>query len=49
MDVVWWIKDLLTEISLSQAEAMESLDRRFREVPLFIGVRHFSNFSTITQ
>jgi len=49
MDVVRWIKDLLTEISLSQAEAMESLDRRFREVPLFTGVRHFSNFSNITQ
>jgi hypothetical protein len=49
MDVVRWMKDLLRDMSSSQAEAMESLDRRFREVPVFQGVKHFSNFSTITQ
>ena len=36
-------------MSLLKVEAIESLDRQFREVPLFLEVKHFSNFLTITQ
>ncbi len=48
MDVVRWMKSLLIDMS-TEAEAMRNLDRRFRAVPVFPGVKHFTAFSNVTQ
>ena len=49
MNVMWWMKSLLIDMSTTEAEVMCNLNRWFRAISVFLKVKHFIFFFNMIQ
>jgi len=49
MNVMWWMKSLLIDMSTTEAEVMHNLNRWFRAISVFSEMKHFIFFFNMTQ
>ena len=49
MNVMWWMKSLLIDMSTTEAEVMHNLNKQFRAISVFSEMKHFISFFNVTQ